>query len=116
MYQLQIRLTGSGVTTYQIVRDEGIEPSSEFVFLLNDVVADGPASGIFGLGPAESDGLVVEVHDAWLARGARRLWNTQEIRQSQILVDAINIFGEFLRFFVLVFSSLTRSCSFGLML
>ena len=61
---------------YQIVRDEGVKPSSKFVFLLNDVVADGAAAGVFGLGPAEGDGLVVEVHDAWLSGCAGRLWNT----------------------------------------
>jgi hypothetical protein len=57
---------------YQIVSDKSVEPASEFVLLLDDVVADGPATGVLWFGPLESDGLVVEVHDTRLTRSSGR--------------------------------------------
>lgn len=38
-----------------VVSDKGIEPASKFILLLNDVVANGPASCVFGLCPPEGD-------------------------------------------------------------
>ena len=58
---------------HQIVSDESIKPSSELVFLLNDVVADGAAASVFGLGPFQGNRFVVEVSDGWLAGSTGRL-------------------------------------------
>lgn len=38
-----------------VVCDEGIEPASELVFLLDDVVGDGPAPVVLGLVPPKGD-------------------------------------------------------------
>ena len=55
-----------------VVRDEGVEPAAEFVFLLDDVVGDGPAAVVLGLVPPQGDGFVVKVHDSRLAGRAGR--------------------------------------------
>ena len=54
-----------------VVGDEGVEPASKLVFLLNDIVADGAASIILGFAPSEGHWLVIKVHDLRLTRGSR---------------------------------------------
>lgn len=55
-----------------VVSDEGIEPAPKFVLLLNDVVANRPASCVFGLCPPEGDRFVVEVNNFGLPGGSGR--------------------------------------------
>jgi hypothetical protein len=64
---------------YQIIRDESIKPASKLVLLLDDVVRNGSTASVLGLGPTEGDRLVVEVHDARLARSAGRFWKRSVI-------------------------------------
>lgn len=59
---------------YQIISDESIKPASKLVLLLDDVVRNGSTTSVLWLGPTEGDRLVVEVHDARLARSAGRFW------------------------------------------
>ena len=55
-----------------VVRDEGVKPAAEFVFLLDDVVGDGTPAVVLGLVPSQCHGFVVKVHNFRLARGAGR--------------------------------------------
>ena len=55
-----------------VVRDEGVEPAAELVFLLDDVVGDGAPTVVLRLLPPEGHRLVVEVDNVGLPGGARR--------------------------------------------
>ena len=60
-----------------VIGDERVEPTAEFVLLLNDVVRYGSAAVVLWLGPLQRDGLVVEVGYFWLAWLA---WRSCKIR------------------------------------
>ena len=55
-----------------VVCDEGIEPASELVFLLDDVMRNWATTILFWLVPSESDRFVVKVNNLWLTRLAGR--------------------------------------------
>ena len=57
-----------------VVRDESIKPAAELVFLLDDEVGDRSSSAVGWFVPAQSDALVVKVHNARLPRLTGRLW------------------------------------------
>ena len=67
----------NGGDTVLVVSDESIKPTSELVFLLDDVVADRPATIALWFLPPQRDGFVVKVDDLWFTRLAGRSWNTQ---------------------------------------
>ena len=60
-----------------VVSDESIKPSSELVFLLDDVVTDGTATVALWFLPPQCDGFVVKVNNLWFTGLAGRSCNTQ---------------------------------------
>ena len=67
----------NGGDTVLVVSDESIKPTSELVFLLDDVVTDGTATIALGFLPPQCDGFVVKVDNLWFTWLAGRSCNTQ---------------------------------------
>ena len=76
-------LNGGGAVV--IVGDECVEPTAEFVFLLNNVVTDGATAGVLGFGPAQGHGFVVKVHDFGLTGSGGWSWNTRCVKITPVV-------------------------------